>query len=293
MGTTWSAQVVAPPAGLAAALHAELAATIAAMSQWEPTSALSRFNAAPVGEWHALPADLLAVIDAALAIGARTGGAFDPAAGALADLWGFGPPGPRRDLPAAEAVAAARERSGSDALDRDGKRLRRRRAVRLDLSGIAKGHAVDRLAAACRAHGCGDFLVEIGGECVGSGIRPDGQPWWVELEDPPGLTLAPLRIALHGIAVATSGDYRRYLAAGTRRLGHTLDPRTGRPIDNGSVSVSVVAPDCMTADGWATALTVLGPDTALEAAEREGLAARIVTRNVVELLSPALIAMLD
>jgi thiamine biosynthesis lipoprotein len=292
MGTSWSAQLVDPPAQVEAALRAVLDGVIASMSQWEPDSALSRFNRAPLETWQELPGDLLTVIDAALAISRASAGAFDPAAGALADLWGFGPPGRRSDLPADSDIAEARARSGAAAIERTQTQTRLTADVALDLSGIAKGYAVDALAARLRALGCGDFLVEIGGEYVGSGIRPDAQPWWVELENPPDIALPPLRIALHGIAVATSGDYRRFIAAGGRRLGHTIDPRSGRPIDNGVVSASVIAADCMTADGWATALTVLGRDEGMAVAEREGVAARIVTIDGREALSPALEAML-
>ncbi|HWK34983.1 FAD:protein FMN transferase [Sphingomonas sp.] len=292
MGTRWSAQIVAAPGGAEEALRAVLDGVIASMSQWAPDSALSRFNRAPPGEWRTLPDDLARVLDTALAIGRASAGAFDPAAGALADLWGFGPPGPRADVPAADAVAQALARSGAAAIERSDTRARRTADVALDLSGIGKGYAVDALAARLRALGCEDFLVEIGGEFVGAGVRPDAQPWWVELENPPGVALPPIRIALHGIAVATSGDYRRFIADGARRLGHTIDPRTGRPITNGVVSASVIASDCMTADGWATALTVLGPGEGVTVAAREGLAARIVTGDGAEHLSPALEAML-
>lgn len=292
MGTEWSALIAAPSAGLADALTGSLDESIAALSQWEPASALSRFNRAPLGGWRTLDPILAHVLAAASAIGQASGGAFDPAAGALSELWGFGAGGPRRDMPDQMRISEALARCGIDGIEFDGSRARRLRSVALDVAGIGKGHAVDRLAETARAHGCDDFLVEIGGEFVGSGIRLDGQPWWVQLEDPPLMTLTPLRIAAHGIAVATSGDYRRYIPTGTERLGHTIDPRTGRPITNGVVSVSVIAADCMTADGWATALTVLGPEGGLELATREDLAARIVTRDGVERLSPALTAML-
>ena len=294
MGTTWRLGCVvrrgAPP--LAPIVEAALAGVIASMSQWEPASALSRFNAAPVGSWHALPADLSYVLDTGLRIGRTTGGAFDVASGALADLWGFGPPGPRMSLPSEAEVATARVRSGGHAIERAGTRTRRTAEVALDLSGIAKGYAVDALAAALRAHGFSDFLAEIGGEFVGVGIKPDGTPWWVDLENPPGIALPPLRVAAHGLAIATSGDYRRFIAHEGKRLGHTLDPRNGRPVTNGVVSVSVLASDCMSADAWATALTVLGPAEGIALAAREGLAARIVTANGHEILSPALAAML-
>lgn len=293
MGTTWSAKVVAPPADLERALIASLFGSIGALSQWEPDSALSRFNRAPVGAWIALDPILIDVLTAALAIRAASDGAFDPAAGVVSELWGFGAAGRRRDVPDEAAVTAALAASGADGIELAHGRARRTRDVALDLSGIGKGHAVDRLAATCRAHGCTDFLVEIGGEYVGSGIRPDAQPWWVELENPPLVALAPLRIAACDVAVATSGDYRRYIPVGNRRLGHTLDPRTGRPIGNGVVSVSVIAADCMTADAWATALTVLGPEDGLATATRLELAARIVTQDGVERLSPALASMLD
>lgn len=293
MGTTWSAQVVAPSPNLEAALIRSLAQSIAALSQWVPESALSRFNRAPVDQWVELDPILTEVLTAALVIGAASGGAFDPAAGNLSELWGFGAAGRRSDIPDEAAVATALAMSGANGIELADNRARRVRDVALDLSGIGKGHAVDRLAATCCAHGCNDFLIEIGGEFVGAGIRPDGQPWWLELEDPPLVRLAPLRIAACDIAVATSGDYSRYIPAGTRRLGHTLDPRTGRPIDNGVMSVSVIAADCMTADAWATALTVLGPDEGVAIAARLGLTARIVTRDGVERLSPALAAMLE
>jgi FAD:protein FMN transferase len=142
--------------------------------------------------------------------------------------------------------------------------------------------------------GIEDFLIEIGGELRGEGVKPDGQPWWVELEPVPGAKLAPLRVALHGLSVATSGDYRRFFERDGRRYAHSIDPRTGWPIDNQVVSVSVLHHEAMLADAWATALTVLGPDGML-LAEQQGLAAHMVTREgdaFSERISPALQAML-
>ncbi|TKD52356.1 FAD:protein FMN transferase [Sphingomonas baiyangensis] len=294
MGTSWSARIVDAPAGIAPVIEAALASVIAAMSQWEPESALSRFNRAPAGAWQVLPAPLLSVLDAALALWRRSGGAFDPAAGVAADLWGFGAAGRVSTPPADAAIAAALARSGAGAIERDGDSARRTADVALDLSGIAKGYAVDLLADAIAAAGARDFLVEIGGEYVGRGIKPDGQPWWVALETPPGLVLEPLMVALHGQALATSGDYRRFVS-GTdgRRLGHTLDPRTARPIENGVVSTSVLADTCMAADGWATTLGVLGPVRGIALADSERLAARIVTADGAEYLSQRMAALID
>lgn len=292
MGTSWSAQLVCAPADVEARLQDVLAGVIGAMSQWDSDSALSRFNRSPVGIWQDLPAELVHVITAGNAIGARTGGAFNPAQGALTELWGFGAGGRRIDVPTDAKIADALACASRDLIELDGTRGRRIGPAQVDLSGIGKGFAVDALAQSLRDLGVADFLVEIGGEWVGRGIQPNGQPWWVELEMPPGIVLAPFRVALHDLAVATSGDYRRYIPGEGRRLGHTLDPRTGRPVDNGVVSVSVLASDCMTADGWATALTVLGCGAGIAAADREGLAVRIVTEDGREHLSTALLAML-
>lgn len=291
MGTRWSAAIIAPPPGIAAAIQGVLAHIIAQMSHWERGSQLSQINAAAPGGWHGIAPEFVQVMTVALDIAARSDGAFDPAMGTLVDLWGFGPPGPRGDVPSDTEIDAARVAIGLGAVELDAPllRLRRTRPARLDLSGIAKGYAVDAVAARLRAMGCTDFLVEIGGELVGAGIQPDGQPWWVDVEPPPGVVLPSLRIALHGIAVATSGDYRRTSAAGS----HSIDPRTGRPITHGTASVTLIHADCCHADAWASALTVLEPKAAMALAEREGLAVQLVVRGWGEWLSGALKAMLD
>ena len=302
MGTSWSARLVAPDAaalpGIETGIVGVLDRVVAQMSQWQTDSDLSRFNRAPLGAWQVLPNDLLHVLKAGLEIAGRSAGAFDPAMGALAELWGFGAAGPVDTPPSATQVAEAVARGGAEGIELDPLlfRARRLRDAALDLSGIAKGHAVDAVAAWLRGAGIADFLVEIGGELAGAGIKPDGQPWWVDLEPVPGMTVPPLRVALHDLTVATSGDYRRGFVHDGRHFGHTLDPRTGWPIANGVASVTILHPLCMLADAWATALTVVGPYEGLALAAREGLAARLVSRGPggqwVEQLSPALEAML-
>lgn len=293
MGTRWSARFVQPadvdPAAVAAAIQARLDGLVAEMSHWQPDSLLSRFNRAVPGRWFALPPDFAHVIAAGLAIAEASAGAFDPAIGRLVDLWGFGPV-PAEAPPCDVSLAEAHAMSGWQrlVLDRAGRRLRQPGGVALDLSGIAKGYAVDAVADLLASRGIAHCLVEIGGELVGRGVRPDGEPWWVDLENPPGIELPPLRIALHGIAVATSGDYRRG--------GHTLDPRSGRPIANGVTSASVIHATALQADAWATALTVLGAAEGIACATRLGVAARMVVVSdgcVEERSSPALAAMLS
>ncbi|MBW6527899.1 FAD:protein FMN transferase [Sphingomonas sp. RHCKR7] len=254
MGTTWRVRYAGrvAPAAVATAITARLAALVEQMSHWEPGSALSRFNDAPANSWHEVPADLARVVDLALALAERSHGAFDPAIGALVDLWGFGPAGARA-APSPPEIADALARSGWRRLawDAPRRRLYQPGGVRLDLSGIAKGYAVDAVADLLGELGVRHCLVEIGGELVGRGWRPDGDPWWVDLEAPAGAGVPPLRVAAHQLAVATSGTYVRG--------AHNLDSRTGRPPAHAAVSASVIAPTATLADALATFALVAVP----------------------------------
>jgi len=292
MGTGWQVRVAVAPdrdlAALRAAIQQRLDDIVAQMSHWAPDSLLCAFNRSPAGQWTALPPDFATVMAAALAVAAHTDGAFDPAIGRLTDAYGLGPNARSQD-PAPAELAAALAHSGWRrlAFDAQGERLRQPGGAWLDLSGIAKGHAVDAIADLLRDQGLRHALIEIGGELVGRGMRPDGDPWWVDLETPPDMRAQPLRVALHQLAVATSGNYVRG--------DHSLDPRTGGRVRNGVVSVSVLHARAMEADAWATALTVLGREEGAAMATRAGLAARILSRDGAmtrEWLSPALAAML-
>lgn len=300
MGTRWRVLYVRPPGfapELRAGVEAVLDGIVAEMSQWERGSCISRFNSALPDTWHSLPSDFFTVLEAAARVAEESGGAFDPTIGRLTEQWGFGASAPF-GMPDAREIERLRERVGWERLQLD---PRARRAfqpggVALDLAGIAKGYAVDRIARWMQANDIFHHLAEIGGEFVGNGIKPDGQPWWIDIEPPPGPQIAPLRIALHGLACATSGDYRRYLAAEAGELSHSINPRTGRPVANGVASVTVLHGSCMLADAWATALTIMGPEEGMAAAARKGLAAHMLVRvggGFEERLSPALAAMLD
>ncbi|RYY28552.1 MAG: FAD:protein FMN transferase [Sphingomonadales bacterium] len=294
MGTSWSARIVGGTPDLADKIQGTLDRIVAEMSHWERNSNITRFNASEPGRWQPLPSDFERVLRAALDVAEASDGAFDPAMGTLADLWGFGPGGPRL-FPDDTAIAEALASAGARHIEQDARRARRHAHAALDFSGIAKGYAVDAVAERLLGMGLRDFLIEIGGELRGEGIKPDGQPWWVDLEPVAGAALAPIRAALHGLSVATSGDYRRAFVHAGKSYAHTLDPRTGRPLENGVASVTVLHPKCMLADAWATALTVLGPD-GMKLAEREGLAAHMVVRDgsgFSEFLSPMLRNMID
>lgn len=298
MGTGWSARFVRPsaipPDAPHEAIRQSLDRVVSEMSHWEPGSQLSRFNNAVAGEWRDLPPGFFTVIACALEVAEASGGAYDPTIGALVDLWGFGPVPAAAALPSESAIAAALSQAGWRRLelDRKARRLRQPGGCRLDFSAIAKGYGVDRAAESLKRLGISHFLIEVGGELRGEGVKPDGSPWWVALERPPSGTGEETRIALHGLSVATSGDYRRFFEADGRHHAHSIDPRTGHPVANGITSVSVIHASCMKADVHATAITVLGPEDGLAYATRHNLAALIVMDDGRELLTPALAAML-
>lgn len=302
MGTTWSVKAVLPATAdvraLSAMVQRALDAVVAQMSAWEPGSDLARFNRSPAGTWATLPAGFATVLRRALEIAADSDGAFDPTLGALTDLWGFGPQPFSGAPPARWAIETARAPAGWRRIALDGERLLQPGGLQIDLNGIAKGFGVDEAARALDRAGVRSYLVEVGGELRGLGAKPDGQPWWVELERPPGEGEDASRtlLALHGLSVATSGGYRRFFEHAGRRYAHTLDPATGTPCAGETASVTVIHRECMTADALATALTVMGPDAALAFAAARDLPALIVRQGperLEERLSPALQAMLD
>ncbi|NGZ84168.1 FAD:protein FMN transferase [Duganella aceris] len=312
MGTSWSVRLVAAPDNalldLQQGLQAQLDSIVAEMSHWEAESDLGRFNRAPAGGWQVLPPAFFDVLSFAMGVARDSVGAYDPCAGALVNLWGFGPHGrfdqPDFIPPSAQRIADARAQLAAQpvVLEPGSRRALQPGGVQLDLSAVAKGYSVDRLAYFLKTQGVRHYVVEVGGELRGAGVKPDGQPWWVALEqvtDADAGVSQPdeLVLALHGLAVATSGDYRRYFELDGRRYSHTIDPRSGMPIANDLASVTVVHAQCMAADAWSTALTVLGCEQGLRLAERQGLAARFVVRDAdggfTEHMSTHLRGMLD
>ena len=285
MGTSWSVRLVAdagmPRERVLGTIQGALDAVVDQMSTWEAQSDLCRFNRAAPATWHALPQAFFEVLACARDVAERSGGAFDPTAGALVDAWGFGPATPR-GVPDDAGLLRALGQAGWHRLELDAARSSACQpgGLALDLSAIAKGFGVDLVARRLLALGFESHLVEVGGELRGSGVKPDGQPWWVQLEHPdarPGGQ--PTLLALHGLSVATSGDYRRWFEHAGARYSHTIDPRDGLPIRHGLASVTVIHAQCMLADAWSTALSVLGPVDGPALADRLGLAARFVVRR--------------
>lgn len=304
MGTTWSVAAMCPPGVGHDVLVREVTAccdrVIAEMSTWVESSVLSRFNRS-AGEWQALPGWFGTVLGCALDVARASGGAYDPTVGPLVDLWGFGPSGRPAGVPDPAAIDAARARCGWNRLDLDRAtgHARQPGGMALDFSAIAKGFAVDAVADRLAALGVQSALVEIGGELRGRGVKPDGQPWWVGVEAPPGAGASvpcELLVALHGLSIATSGDYRNGYVLDGRWHSHTIDPRTGRPVAHDLCSVTVLHRDCMQADALATAIMVMGADEGHALATALDVPALLVRRTpggFDALQTPALDLLLD
>ena len=288
MGTTWHVTLILPadldvgPSWLQQGIEARLEAVNASMSTYRPDSEISRFNAAPVDEWFPVSNDFYLVLSAAIAISRKSQGAYDVTVGPLVNLWGFGPGGDLAQPPDPESIAAQLERVGQDKLrlDGDGARIKKLAELYLDFSSIAKGFAVDDVASWLSGAGIDNYLVEVGGEMRVAGLSARGDAWRIGIEQPDASsTILARAIRLDNVAVATSGDYRNYFEVDGVRYSHSIDPRTGYPVAHELVSVTVVHPSSMIADGWATALVVLGATEAWKVAQAEGLAVYFIQRD--------------
>lgn len=287
MGTTFSVKLVAPPADLdRQILQQDIRRALERiedlMSTYRASSELSAFNANLSTDWFGVSAELCASIEDALSICELTGGAFDVTVAPLVNLWGFGPDGIMLDVPTGDRVTEALTLVGHASLETRcaTPALRKRHpGIVVDLSGWAKGYAVDEVAQLLDDRSLSDYLVEIGGEMRMRGQNASGEPWSVAIESPiAGARSVQKLIRLTDAAIATSGDYRNYFERDGVRYSHTIDPRTGRPVEHALASVTVIDESAAFADGMATGLLVLGSDAGLELAVSSDLAAYFLVR---------------
>ncbi len=287
MGTAYSVKVVAvdldDPSKLAihTAIREAVDGVDQAMSTFKPESELSRFNASGTDEFS-ISEDLARVVTTALDVAALSGGALDVTVGPLVDAWGFGPEGlvePPDDV----RLAVLKENVGWQklVLDQEAQTMfKKTDGLRVDLSAIAKGFAVDKVLVGVMELGFEDAMIEIGGEVRTAGLNERGRPWRIGVERPDEEDrVVGLAVEISGRALATSGDYRNFREVDGHRISHTIDPRTGRPVGHNLASVSVLADTCIEADAWATALNVLGPEEGVTLAQELGLDALFLVRT--------------
>lgn len=285
MGTTYNVKYVVDERGqiegLQQAIDERLVHINKLMSTYDPTSELSRFNQSRFTTAYELSDETAKVVKEAVRLGKLSNGVLDVTVGPLVNMWGFGPNKRPEKVPTAEQITEVREYVGLDKLALNGNNLTKAHPMLyVDLSTIAKGYGVDEVAAIMDANNITNYLVEIGGEMRVTGERGNGEPWLIAIEKPVTMERAVQKIVSIGTnAIATSGDYRNYYEVDGKRYSHLINPRTGQPITHNLVSVTVVHPSSMTADGLATAFNVMGWDGAITLAEQEGLAVFLIKRT--------------
>lgn len=279
MGGTWSAML--PPLSdtsrARGLIQTALDRVEEQMSLWRPSSTICQINAAPVDQWIPLPRETAAVVGAGLGLMQEMPGVFSILMGGASVREGFQP---------GRACAISFD---PNAVEFDGDRLRRRADVAVDLNAIAKGYGADLAAETLRGQGFDRFLIEVAGDIRCNGPRPDGAPWSVAMELPiPDRIIPAQSFPVDDEAIATSGGYRR--SNGDR--AHLIHPTSGTPLPAQTASVAVIADTAMQADGWATVMSILGPETGLIEAEKRGLAVTFIEpappEGFVERGSPAM-----
>ena len=253
----------------------------AQMSTYDPESELSKFNQHYSTEPVVISRALERVVSRAIEIADETDGVLDVTVGPLVNLWGFGPQNRPEEVPTQAQLDEIEAYVGYEKLAINNHQLSKSHPkVYVDLSTIAKGYGVDRVASLLEDLGINQYLVEIGGEIVASGGKPDNEPWRLAIEKPVSTERAVQQVvSFNEGALATSGDYRNFYVEEGRRYSHIIDPETGAPIQHKLVSVSVYANDCMSADAYATALMVMGPERAKAFAQQHKLAVMLVFKT--------------
>ena len=287
MGTTYSVKIYAAKLEpskeeIEQAIRVILDNINASMSTYIGDSELSLLNQAKAGSWISLSDDLFQISEEAIAISRLTRGHFDISVGALVNLWGFGPE-KSEVVPSGHEIDQALANSGLELIElRESspalKKLKQQ--VYLDLSGIAKGFAVDKIAEYLDMLHIDNFLVEIGGEIRASGVNEVGFAWRIGIEQPDHENRTVRRIIkLDNISMATSGDYRNYFEKNGRRYSHTIDPVSGYPINHKLASVTVLHEKASTADALATGFLVMGKEPATTIANDKGLAVFFIEKS--------------
>ena len=281
MGTYFHVETVCEQSLEESQVTVELDRLTKIFSTYQPDSEIAAVNSRESDMWIPVSADFLTVALQARRIFVASQGAFDPTVGGFVERWGFGPTS-HSEAPAASELDAMRMQSGYRHIEiREMPPALRKNLneTRLDFSGIAKGFAVDQIAAQIGALDCENFLVDIGGEVRAEGSNERNTRWRVGIENPldPGQIVGYLQIGTG--AVATSGTYRNTRTIDGSEFSHLIDPITGRPIDHEVVLASVYSEEATTADAWATALAVAGLELSLELIDRWRLSAMLIEQD--------------
>ena len=252
------------------------------MSTYRDNSEITQFNRSRSTDWFAVSSDFAYVLHIAREISTWSDGAFDVTIGPLVNLWGFGPNAIPERVPSPDSIDAHRALVGYKKIhiDLSAPAIKKESPeIYCDLSAIAKGYGVDRIASYLDSLGINRYFIEIGGELRTKGHNPLGQLWRIGIASPAGQDELQKALALNNMSMATSGDYHNYFERDGIRYSHTIDPRTGRPITHALASVTVLHKSCAYADGLATAINVMGPEKGIAFAEKRNLAVFMIIRQ--------------
>ncbi|NNG41945.1 FAD:protein FMN transferase [Pseudoalteromonas sp. NEC-BIFX-2020_002] len=298
MGTTYHIKVFAEQEKLASLnLLPEVTQLLKdinlSMSTYIKDSEINQFNRLPAGEVMPISSDFRAVVSESIRLGKSTK-TLDVTMGPLIDLWGFGPDKKPTKRPTNEALLAMIAKIGVDKLILTDQGLAKSiDGLALSFSATAKGYGIDKVAELLESHGLTNYMVEIGGELRVSGKKPNDLDWRIAIEQPDtelGVRKVHKVLAPGNNGIATSGDYRIFYEMEGVTYSHLIDPVTGMPSRHDLVSVTVLHPSAMTADGLATALTVMGMEKAKAYAQEHDLPVYLIAKSedgLVTYSSPA------
>lgn len=278
MGTTYSVKYIKQNNSISAKeLQIQFAKYNKIFSSWDKNSQLSAINIAPVNKWLNVSDDMWQILNISMVIYHQTNGYFDVALGNLLRIWGHNEYFTNNNnKPKSSTIVAATKLSGSKFLLLNNRKIKKTRDIKLDLSAIAKGYTIDKLAELLLEKGIKNFIIELGGEVRANG-RNNNKAWTI------GINYAddkkPQAINLDNQAIASSGNYRNFIVYNNTKYGHILNPKTSTAATDNYVLVSVVAKSAAIADAYATALSAMNRKTADKFAKDNKLKAVFIAKD--------------
>ncbi|MCB0731931.1 MAG: FAD:protein FMN transferase [Ignavibacteriae bacterium] len=285
MGTSYSVKIVDTKVLNSEILKYQIDSILVLVNQQMSTyindSELSKFNTSLDTNWIKVSEELCSVINDAINIGNESNGFYDVTIGPVVNLWGFGPDFKPYKIPSPEEIKFAEDKVGISKLKADVKNSTIKKNISdlyCDLSSIAKGFGVDKVALFIEEIGYTNYMVEIGGEVRTKGKNDKNENWKIGIPTPLGNTLQKI-ISISEVSVATSGDYLNYFEEDGIRYSHLIDPKIGKPISHNLASVTVIYENCRIADALATTINVMGPEIGYDFALKKKLPIFMIVRK--------------
>ena len=285
MGTTYEVKIISSKRiipDMKKLIDAKLQSINKIFTTYDKSSELMILNESPINVPQIVSSDMINVLVIAQDVFMKTNGSFDPTVASLVNLWGFGPQLSVQKIPNDQAIVGLLNLIGLDKLliDRERNLVTRLADIKIDLSAIAKGYAVDCVARLLDSYKIENYLIEVGGELRMKGNNVNGTKWIIAIERPDFIQTGVQEvIQITDSGLATSGDYRNYFEKDGSRYSHMIDPRSGYPIKHNLVSATVIAKSTTEADAFSTAMMVLGPQQAIKIAKENNISVYLIIKN--------------